>query len=82
MQFDNSGSGLVAEFNVNRTGSNDSGYWNFASSTGSFDGEAYDGSSGSNEADPGMIRWATIDAPGGRSILEGSIFLQGTSLFQ
>jgi hypothetical protein len=55
VQFDNTGSG--AEFNVNRTGTDDSGYWDFDVSTGAFDGETYDGSSGSNEADPGMLRW-------------------------
>jgi len=55
VQFDNTGSG--ADFNVNRTGASDTGYWNFSTSTGTFDGEAYDGAAGVNEADPGMLRW-------------------------
>ncbi|QQR77515.1 MAG: hypothetical protein IPJ67_05325 [Candidatus Moraniibacteriota bacterium] len=55
VQFDNTGSG--AEFNVNRIGSDDTGYWDFDTSTGSFDGEAYDGKGGVNEDNPGMIRW-------------------------
>jgi len=54
-QFDNTGSG--AEFNVNRTGSDDTGYWNFVTSTGAFNGETYDGANGVNEADPGMLKW-------------------------
>jgi hypothetical protein len=55
VQFDNTGSG--AEFNVNRTGTDDTGYWDFDASTGTFDGEAYDGASGVDEATPGMLRW-------------------------
>ncbi len=54
-QFDNTGAG--AEFNVNRTGSDDTGWWYFDTSTGTFDGEANDGKDGASEADPGMIRW-------------------------
>jgi len=53
--FNNTGSG--AEFNVNRTGSDDTGYWDFVSSAGTFDGEAYDGHDGTNEANPGMLKW-------------------------
>jgi len=53
--FDNTGS--YANFNVNRTGTDDTGYWDFDASTGTFDGEAYDGDDGVNEADPGMLRW-------------------------
>ncbi len=55
VQFDNTGSG--AEFNVNRTGSDDTGYWRFTSSSGAFDGEANDGKDGAAEADPGMLVW-------------------------
>lgn len=54
-QFDNTGTG--ADFNVNRTGADDTGYWDFDSTTGTFDGEAFDGKDGVNEADPGMLRW-------------------------
>ncbi|MFC1652019.1 beta strand repeat-containing protein, partial [Patescibacteria group bacterium] len=54
-QFDNTGAG--AEFNVNRTGSDDTGWWYFDTSSGAFDGEANDGKDGVSEADPGMIRW-------------------------
>ena len=45
------------EFNVNRTGDDDTGYWTFSSGTGDLYGEAYDGKNGVNEADPGMLRW-------------------------
>lgn len=55
VQFDNTGS--TAECNVNRTGSDSSGYWDFDTSAGTFDGEAYDCKNGANENDPGMIRW-------------------------
>jgi len=55
ISISNSGSG--AEFNVNRTGSDYAGYWDFDASTGDFDGEAFDGKNGANEADPGMLRW-------------------------
>lgn len=55
VQFDNTDSG--AEFNINRTGSNDTGYWDFDATTGTFDGEAFDGANGSNEADYSMLRW-------------------------
>jgi len=55
IQFDNTDSG--AEFNVNRTGTDDTGYWTFSSGSGDFYGEDYDGDDGSNEADPGMLRW-------------------------
>lgn len=54
-QFDNTGTG--ADFNVNRTGSDDTGYWDFDTTTGTFDGEAFDGDDGANEADPGMLKW-------------------------
>ncbi|MCJ7829609.1 hypothetical protein MUP50_00780, partial [Patescibacteria group bacterium] len=50
-------SDVTVDFNVNRTGVDDTGYWDFDASTGTFDGEAYDGKDGSNEADPGMLRW-------------------------
>ncbi len=55
--FDNTGS--YANFNVNRTGTDDTGYWYFEPPSGTFFGEAYDGANGSNEADPGMLQWAT-----------------------
>ncbi|MCK5475338.1 MAG: hypothetical protein KAI71_02010 [Candidatus Pacebacteria bacterium] len=55
VNFDNTGTG--AEFNVNRTGANDTGHWDFDTSTGAFDGEANDGDDGVNEADPGMLQW-------------------------
>ena len=55
VQFDNTGSG--ANCNVNRTGSDDTGYWDFDASTGTFDGEASDCKAGANEDDPGMLRW-------------------------
>ena len=55
VQINNNGAG--AEFNVNRTGSDYAGYWDFDASTGDFDGEAFDGKNGANEADPGMLRW-------------------------
>jgi autotransporter-associated beta strand protein len=79
VQFDDIGGG--AEFNVNRTGSDDSGYWNFNSSTGDFDGEDFDGDDGVNEADPGMIRWASIDTPGHKSTIEGTVNLEGSANF-
>lgn len=55
VQFDNNGSG--AEFNVNRTGDDDTGYWDFDGTSGTFDGESFDGDDGSDEADPGMLKW-------------------------
>ncbi len=60
-QFDNTGSG--AEFNVNRTGSDPAGSWTFQTTTGTFDGEAFDGNAGANEADPGKLIWD--DSSGG-----------------
>lgn len=53
--FDNTNS--EADFNVNLEDHADVGYWDFNSSSGSFDGEAYDGFEGVNEANPGYIRW-------------------------
>jgi len=55
VQINNNGAG--AEFNVNLTGDTLTGYWDFDASTGDFDGEAFDGDDGINEADPGMLRW-------------------------
>ncbi len=55
VQFDNTGSG--ANCNVNRTGTDDTGKWDFGTSTGTFDGETYDCKDGANEADPGMLWW-------------------------
>jgi len=80
LQFDNAGSG--AEFNINRTGADDTGVWTFSAATGLFDGEAFDGSSGSNEADPGMLAWTTIDIPGGLHRFEGSFLFEGAYLFE
>jgi hypothetical protein len=80
VQFDDIGGG--AEFNVNRTGSDDSGYWNFSSSTGDFDGEDYDGDDGVNEADPGMLRWVSVDTAGHRSVYDGTINFEGAVDFQ
>lgn len=48
---------VTVDFNVNRTGVDDTGYWDFDASTGTFDGEDYDGDDGVNEADPGMLKW-------------------------
>ena len=55
VQIDNTGSG--AEFNVNRTGGDDTGYWSFIVDHGTFYGENYDGKNGAAEARPGMLRW-------------------------
>jgi len=55
VQINNNGAG--AEFNINRTGDTLTGYWDFDASTGDYDGEAFDGDDGVNEADPGMLRW-------------------------
>lgn len=49
--------GAGADCNVNRTGSDDTGYWDFDSHTGAFAGEDYDCKNGANEDDPGMLRW-------------------------
>jgi hypothetical protein len=80
VQFDNAENN--AEFNVNRTGSDDSGYWEFNASAGVFSGEDYDGDDGVNEADPGMLRWVSVATPGGRNMFEGSIIFDGASTFQ
>jgi autotransporter-associated beta strand protein len=71
--FDNAGSG--AEFNVNRTGSDDSGYWQFAEALGTFSGEEYDGDDGAAEADPGMLRWVLS------TLTKGTVF-EGTANFE
>lgn len=80
VQFDNTGSG--AECNVNRTGAGSSGYWDFDASTGTFDGEANDCASGTNEADPGMLRWDDSQSvPVGNSNMNfQGVNLQGISV--
>jgi len=70
IEINNTGGG--ADFNVNRTDSDDTGYWDFDSSTGDFDGEVYDGHDGADEAVPGMLRWddsVTNQAPNSPSSL-------------
>lgn len=53
--FTNTGSG--ANCNVNRTGADDTEYWDFDAHAGSFAGEANDCKDGANEDNPGMLRW-------------------------
>ena len=70
VQIDNTGSG--ANCNVNRTGTDTAGYWDFDLSTGLFDGETYDCKDGANEANPGQLRWddsTTNTAPNSPSSL-------------
>ncbi|MEA1925739.1 MAG: hypothetical protein U9M90_00635, partial [Patescibacteria group bacterium] len=46
-----------ANFNVNRSDAEDTGYWDFDAHTGALAGESYDGKNDANEADPGMLKW-------------------------
>ena len=55
VNFDNTDA--LVDFNVNRTGSDDTGDWTFDTHTGTFDGESFDGKTGLNEDDPGMLIW-------------------------
>jgi hypothetical protein len=84
VKFYNSSNG--AEFNVYIAGSGISGYWLFDQSSGDFDGEDYDGYNNggtpTNDADPGMIRWVSIDKPGSRETIEGRVDFEGSVTFE
>jgi hypothetical protein len=70
--FGNSGG---ANFNVNRSDAEDSGYWMFDQAIGPLADEDFDAKNGLNEDNPGMIRWIL-------GVLSKSIQLEGSNNFE